>query len=68
MDGSDEANEGEWIFTTSSETEPPYITNTNDMDNTRNCLQILSATELGHTLCEWETNRAVVCESEGNNY
>ena len=68
MDGSDEANEGEWIFTTSTETERPYITNTNEVDSTRNCLKIESATELGHTPCELETERAIVCESEGNNY
>ena len=68
MDGTDQHNEGEWIFTTSTETERPYITNTNEVDRTRNCLHILSATELSHTLCEWETTRAIVCESEGNNY
>ena len=67
MDGSDEANEGEWIFT-STEIERPYIPNLNAVDRLRNCLEIVSATELGNTKCDFETNRAIVCESKGNTY
>ena len=66
MDASDEANEGEWIFTSSTETEQPYITNTNMVDSTKNCLMITSATALEHIPCDSTTSRAIVCESEGN--
>ena len=67
MDGSDEAEEGEWIFTL-TETERLYIPNLTDVDRLRNCLGIISATKLSSTECDLEKDRAIVCESEGNTY
>ena len=67
MDGSDEANEGEWIFTSSTETERLYLTHTMEVDTFKNCLQIAWANELQSVSCGYTAGRALVCESEGDH-
>ena len=66
MDGTDVANEGSWVYTATTG-ERPLAPASTATDTSRNCLKILSATEVGHTLCDANTvSRALFCEFEGN--
>ena len=66
VDGTDEAEEGQWIFTSSDERALVTSNLVNAVDTERNCLQILSTDTVGYTGCYLEKHRAVFCESEGN--
>ena len=66
VDGTDEADEGQWIFTSSDERALVTFNLVNAVDTERNCLQILSTDTVGYTGCYLEKHRAVFCESEGN--
>ena len=64
IDGTDGEIEGTWKFETTDET--PYIPEPIRIDETLNCLKIISATEIGHTLCHRQTTaRTTFCEYEG---
>ena len=64
VDGTDEAEFEQWIFT--STTERVYVPSDLTTDSHRNCLQIISADMLARTSCRYEAGRSVFCESEGN--
>ena len=67
MDGTDQGTEGIWRFFSISTPGRPLI-HVQETDLTRNCMKVLSATEVGHTRCDkpnWE--RKLMCEFEGNS-
>ena len=64
VDGTDVLDEGEWLFTES--TDGPFIPNNIEVDTDRNCLVIVSANTSYDTNCQSELDRAMFCESEGN--
>ena len=65
VDGTDEGSEGNWHFIFTD--EEPYITDNVGIDPFRNCLQIsLEGDIVGNTVCDFETDRTMFCESEGN--
>ena len=66
VDGTDEADEGQWIFTSSNERVLVTPNLVNAVDTGQNCLQILSTDTVGYTGCSLERHRALFCESEGN--
>ena len=69
VDGTDEADEGQWILTSSDERALVTYNLVNAVDTVRNCLEIFTSGSshiLGYTSCSLEKHRAVFCESEGN--
>ena len=64
VDGTDEAEYEQWIFTSSN--ERVFVPSDLESDPDRNCMQITSADTLARTQCDYVEDRAVFCESEGN--
>ena len=64
VDGTDQLEEGNWIFT--RQDDRPYLPRRPGDDDRRNCLNIANANTISHTSCPWRTHRAMVCESEGS--
>ena len=65
VDGTDEANEGEWVFTSTN--EQPYLPFNSDenVGNTyENCLDFTSINSLLDRPCSLIFNRSVICEYE----
>ena len=65
VDGTDEAREGKWEFTSTNE-EPylPFNSGENIGQFDENCLDFTSITSLLDRPCNFVLNQSVICESE----
>ena len=65
VDGTDEANEGDWVFTSTNE-QPylPFNSGENVGNTDENCLEFTSINSLLDRPCNFVLNRSVICEYE----
>ena len=65
VDGTDEVNEGEWVFTSTNE-QPylPFVSGENVGNTDENCLEFTSINSLPDRPCNFILDSPVICEHE----